>query len=66
MCLCVFVCVCVCVCASDHYHDIFDVAKEVAKVDMEEITMRCDHDVVIVTITNTLHAYNIRQRSIVM
>ena len=43
------------ICGCVGYHDVFDVAKEVAKVDVEEIAMCCDHYVVVMAITNTLN-----------
>ncbi len=36
------------------YHAVFDVSEEVSKVDVEEISRRSHHDVVIVTVTNAL------------
>ena len=45
-------------CGPFNYHDVFDVAEEVAKVDMEKVAMCSDHDVVIMTITNTLCQHN--------
>ena len=36
------------------YHNVFDVAEKVSKVDVEEITRCGHHDVIVVTITNTL------------
>ena len=36
------------------YHEVFDVSKEVSKVDVEEVSRGGHHDVVIVAITNAL------------
>jgi len=36
------------------YHAVFDVSKEVSKVDVEEVSRGGHHDVVIVAITNAL------------
>ena len=47
----------ICGCTCVGYHDVFDVAKEVAKVDVKEIAVCCDHYVVVMAITNTLYIY---------
>ena len=36
------------------YHNVFDVSEKVSKVDVEEITRCGHHDVIVMTITNTL------------
>ena len=36
------------------YHEVFDVSKEVSKVDVKEVSWGGHHDVVIVAITNAL------------
>ena len=36
------------------YHNVFDVSKKVSKVDVEEIARCGHHDVIVMTITNTL------------
>ena len=36
------------------YHVIFDVSKEMSEVNVEEISRSSDHNVVVMTITNTL------------
>ncbi len=41
-------------CTSNLYQEIFDVSEKMSKINMKEITRRVDHDIIIVSITNTL------------
>ena len=39
-------------------HEIFDISQKVSKVDMKEVTFSGDHNVVVMTITDTLQGEN--------
>ncbi len=36
------------------HHYVLNVAKEMAKVDMEQVAFACEHDVVVVSVSNAL------------
>lgn len=42
-------------CCMVAYHVIFYISKEVTEINMEEVSRSCNHDIVVMTITNTLY-----------